>query len=118
MKPTPEAFLQTILQVQAGRLSATAAAQRLGISRKTYHAWEYRGLSGMLEALRPGRPGRPRTAPDRETVRLRQELERMKAEQTLLEQRLKIREVLGAADSHPRKSRGEKTGDRHDLGTA
>ena len=31
-----------ILQVQAGLITATEAAQKLGVSRKTYYEWERR----------------------------------------------------------------------------
>ena len=40
-----------ILQVQAGQLSATQAAQSLGVSRKTYYQWERRALQGMVDQL-------------------------------------------------------------------
>ena len=40
-----------ILQVQAGQLTATQAAQSLGVSRKTYYQWERRALQGMVDQL-------------------------------------------------------------------
>jgi transposase len=75
---------EVILQVRAGRITATEAAHLLGISRKTYYQWEQRALSGMLAGLENRRPGRPLTAkPDSETLRLKQQV----AE---LENRLKV----------------------------
>ena len=50
---------ELIIQVQAGRMSASAAAAQLGVSRKTYYKWEQRGLSAILGSLREGKPGRP-----------------------------------------------------------
>ena len=75
---------EVILQVRAGRITATEAARLLGISRKTYYQWEQRALSGMLAGLENRSPGRPSTPkPDLETSRLRQQV----AE---LENRLKV----------------------------
>ena len=75
---------EVILQVRAGRITATEAARMLGISRKTYYQWEQRALSGMLAGLENRNPGRPSTPkPDPETRRLRQQV----AE---LENRLKV----------------------------
>ena len=34
-----------ILQVRSGQLTATAAAQTLGISRQQYYQWEQRALA-------------------------------------------------------------------------
>jgi transposase len=73
-----------ILQVRAGQMTATEAAKRLGISRKTYYQWEQRALSGMLAGLENGNPGRPPAAkPDLEISQLKEKV----AE---LEDRLKV----------------------------
>ena len=73
-----------ILQVRAGQMTATEAAKRLGISRKTYYQWEQRALSGMLAGLENGNPGRPPAAkPDSEISQLKEKV----AE---LEDRLKV----------------------------
>lgn len=75
---------EIILQVRAGRITATEAAHLLGISRKTYYQWEQRALSGMLAGLENRSPGRPSTPkPDPETSRLRQQV-------ADLENRLKV----------------------------
>lgn len=75
---------EVILQVRAGRITATEAAHLLGISRKTYYQWEQRALSGMLAGLENRSPGRPLTPkPDPETLRLKRQV-------TELENRLKV----------------------------
>lgn len=75
---------EVILQVRAGRITATEAAHLLGISRKTYYQWEQRALSGMLAGLENRSPGRPLTPkPDQETLRLKQQV-------IELENRLKV----------------------------
>ena len=42
---------ELIIQVRSGSLTAKAAAQQLGVSRKTYYKWEQRALEGILGAL-------------------------------------------------------------------
>jgi transposase-like protein len=43
---------ELILKVRSGQLTATAAAQALGISRQQYYQWEARALQALL-----GSPG-------------------------------------------------------------
>jgi transposase len=52
MNPDPKALLRTemIVKVRAGLMTATAAAEALGVSRKTYYKWEKKGLQAMLAA--------------------------------------------------------------------
>ena len=53
--PLPDARAQfraqLLLDVLAGRKTARQAAAALGVSRKTWHEWQQRGLEGMLDAL-------------------------------------------------------------------
>ncbi len=53
---------QMIVQVRAGRMTAQAAAQALGVSRQTYYRWERKGLQAMLGELANRPAGRPKTA--------------------------------------------------------
>jgi transposase len=46
------------VKVRAGLMTATAAAQALGVSRKTYYKWERRGLQAMMAAGQAEKPGR------------------------------------------------------------
>ena len=103
MTYTPEVLAHTILAVRAGRLSATAAAKQLGISRKTYYQKEARLLTGGLQALQPGRPGRPAQARDPEKERLAAENQRLREQVQRLEQRLHIRTVLTQSDTRAKK---------------
>ena len=104
MTHSPQQWLQTILQVRAGTLTATAAAQQLGVSRKTYYEWEARGLSRMLEALTPSQPGRPERDP--EADRAAAETERLRQKCADLEQRLHIRDVMAGTDTRAKKKSG------------
>jgi len=99
MKRKSVKLLETIIQVQAGLLTATAAAEQLGISRKTYYQWESRALSAMLSALQPGQPGRPPTGPDPQVTELAEERDRWKQQCQDLEQRVHIHRVLAEADT-------------------
>jgi transposase len=60
MSMDPKALLRTemIVKVRAGLMTATAAAEALGVSRKTYYKWEKRGLQAMLAAGQAENPGR------------------------------------------------------------
>ena len=48
-----------IMKVRCGLLTARQAAERLGVSRKTYYKWEQRGLSALLDSVTDQPPGRP-----------------------------------------------------------
>jgi DNA-binding XRE family transcriptional regulator len=60
MNPDPKALLRTemIVRVRAGLMTATAAAEKLGVSRKTYYKWEKKGLQAMLAAAQNDTAGR------------------------------------------------------------
>jgi transposase-like protein len=51
---------QLLLDVMAGRKTASEAAETLGISRKSWHSWQKAGLDALLQAMTHGEPGRPR----------------------------------------------------------
>ena len=85
---------ELIIEVQAGRLSASAAAERMGVSRKTYYKWEQRGLSGIVAGLKEGVPGRRPTPRDAEKEALQKEVEQLRGQVEMQEQLRKIRETL------------------------
>jgi transposase-like protein len=69
---------ELIWQVRSGQITATEAAQQLGISRQQYYEWEKRALSALLTALADQPTGRPKapTDPEKETLQRRvQQLE-------------------------------------------
>ena len=76
--------LVTICEVQAGSISATEAAERLGVSRKTFYEYMDAFVKAAAEALTPGDPGRPKLSD--ETRRIRQlEAEKKRLENELYE---------------------------------
>ena len=98
-----------ILQVRSGQITATDAAQQLGVSRKTYYQWEERALTAMMHALedRPG--GRPAMPSDPEKEALTAEKERLEQELLVHDQTLKIRQALAEWEARdgdrPKKNR-------------
>jgi DNA-binding transcriptional regulator YiaG len=42
---------EMIMKVRCGLITAQQAADRLGVSRKTYYKWEQRGLSALLDGV-------------------------------------------------------------------
>ena len=98
---------ELIIQVQAGRLTASAAAARMGVSRKTYYKWEQRGREGIVAGLKDGeavRRGVPRD-PEKEALQL--EVEQLRQKLGVQEQLQRIREVLQAGQ--PDKNKGSAT---------
>ena len=51
---------QVILQTITGELSVNEACEILGVQRPHFAKLRLRALQGAVEALEPGRPGRPR----------------------------------------------------------
>lgn len=97
---------QTLLDVTAGRKSSKEAAQALGVSRKTWHAWQRRGLEGMLEGLSRRPPGRRAAPADPEKEALRKRVSELEARIAGLERSLRI--LKAAGPTGPRKTGGLK----------
>jgi transposase len=83
-----------ILAVLAGRMSATQAAQELGVSRKTFYEWQDRALGAMRTALRDRPAGRPLHPVDPEKEQLKAAVETLEKERKVLESRLRIQQVV------------------------
>jgi hypothetical protein len=82
------------MKVQAGLLTATEGAKQLGVSRKTYYELETRALSGMMQAIHPGKTGRPKTAVDGEKQAMAQEIKVLKQKVALNQMKLRIRDLF------------------------
>jgi transposase len=83
-----------IMKVQGGLLSATEAAQKLGISRKTYYELEAKALSGIMQAINPGQTGRPKNAIDPEKLAMQKEIKALKQQVALNRMKLRIRDLF------------------------
>ena len=86
--------LQVILEHLGGGITATQAAQELGVSRKTFYEWLDRAREAMLSALRDRPGGRPPIPIDPEKEHLLGELETLEKERLILESRLRIQEAV------------------------
>jgi len=83
-----------ILQVRSGQMTATAAAQTLGISRQQYYQWEQRALSALLSALEDQPTGRPKTPTDPEKEKLQRRVEQLEQQVQQQQQREQLRQLL------------------------
>lgn len=85
---------ELIVEVHSGRMSAQEAAQRLGVSRKTYYKWEKRALRGMVEALGNRAGGRPAPRIDQEKEALREKKEELERKLKVAQETLKLHQRL------------------------
>lgn len=85
---------EMIMKVRCGLISARQAAQRLGVSRKTYYKWEQRGLSAMLDGITNQSPGRPVKASDDHRQSLEKQLTEANREIELLNHKLALKDVM------------------------
>ena len=96
MNPDPKALLRTelIVKVRAGLMTATAAAETLGVSRKTYYKWEKKGLQAMLAAGQNDAAGRPSKEERKEVKALRRKVKTLSAKLEDLAQTAELRLML------------------------
>src|SRR6266446_6893712 len=88
--------LKSILLVLTGQWTVVEAAEKLGMSRNHFQTLMHRGLSGMIEELKPGPPGRP-PAPEKEK-KLKERVESLERENEKLRQRVEtIDRLMGVA---------------------
>jgi len=92
-----------IVAVQSGQITASEAAQQLGISRKTYYQWEKRALAALLAAMRDRAGGRPATPTDPAQETLHQQTQQLQEQVQVLEQTLAIRQQLAELE-RPKKN--------------
>jgi DNA-binding XRE family transcriptional regulator len=86
---------EIIMKVRCGLMTATQAAQVLGISRKTYYKWEQRGLAALLEGVEDGESGRPETPPEHtQKASFDKELKELQQKNELLEKQLKLKDLV------------------------
>ena len=85
-----------ILQVRSGALTAKEGAKRLGVSRKTYYAWEEKSLKAMALALENRSPGRLPALMDPEKEALRERIQELEKKLDLAEKTIEVKELLGA----------------------
>jgi transposase len=96
MNPDPKALLRTemIVKVRSGLMTATAAAQTLGVSRKTYYKWEKKGLQAMLAAGQNDAAGRPSKEEKKEVKALKRKVKTLSAKLEEMAQTAELRLML------------------------
>lgn len=99
---------EEILAALSGRITATEAAKRLGVSRKTYYKWESRALRAVEGALSDREGGRPASPQDAEKESLRKENEELLKKVEVLRQTLELRESLAELLGTRPSGRGRK----------
>jgi transposase len=98
---------ELIMKVRCGLLTASQAAQQLGVSRKTYYKWEQRGLAGLLDGVSEKRAGRPeKTAPQESTVE--KQLSDILRENELLRQKLILKDLISGIEVRSGSDRTKK----------
>ncbi len=86
---------EIVMKVRCGLMTATRAAQLLGVSRKTYYKWEQRGLAALLEGVQDQESGRPETPPElTRQAAFNKELKELKQQNELLEKQLKLKDLV------------------------
>ena len=90
----PRLRAEVIMKVRCGLMTAQQAADRLGVSRKTYYKWEQRGLSALLDGVAEKAPGRPGHPSDDRHQDLERQLNEAKRQIELLNHKLALKDVL------------------------
>lgn len=97
-----------ILKVQRGEMTTAAGAEALGVSRKTFYAWQERALVGMLMALEDQPAGRPETPVDLEKETLAAKNRELERELEVAKQTVEVKRVLLAWQKQKDKDSGKK----------
>lgn len=85
-----------VFAVRSGQITAEEGARQLGVSRKTYYAWESRALQAMTEAMEDKAPGRPAMPQDEERQRLQEEVAELKKKLFVAEKTVEVSDMLHA----------------------
>ena len=96
MATDAKALLRTemILKVRSGQMTAKAAAEALGVSRKTYYKWEKKGLQAMLAAGQDDTAGRPSKEERKEVKALKRKVKTLSAKLEDMAQTAELRLML------------------------
>ena len=99
---------EVIMKVRCGLMSASQAAEQLGVSRKTYYKWEQRGLTALLGSLEDQSSGRPAQAVDPQKQMLERQLEQARRDNALLKHKMALKDVLTDLKITPGLDRAKK----------
>jgi transposase len=99
---------EMIVKVRAGLMTAQAAAEALGVSRKTYYEWEKKGLTGMLQNLASQDPGRPALPESPREKELEAKVQALTKELDVAKQTSEIRAMLRLMEETAAKKKGKQ----------
>lgn len=85
---------EMIMKVRCGLMTASQAAEELGISRKTYYKWEQRGLSALLDGVSDQSPGRPSQPVDPRNQELEKQLTQIHRDNERLKRQMALKDLL------------------------
>ena len=105
-------WVEKVIHVQSGKLTASEAAKQLGVSRKTFHKHQKELLRTMLATLTERRNGRPPNEQDEEQNALFRQVVALQGQVNTLGARLRIREVIQSTSGMGKKGTGNDVGDR------
>ena len=86
---------EVIMKVRCGLMTASQAAKKLRVSRKTYYKWEQRGLSALLEGVLDQKAGRPEKETEAPETALEKQLVEIQRENDLLRQKMALNNLVG-----------------------
>jgi transposase len=92
---------EVIFKVRSGQMTATAAAQTLGISRQQYYQWEQRALQALLGALENQPTGRPSHPTDPEKEALQRRVQQLEQQVLAHQQQEQLRQLLRQWELRP-----------------
>jgi transposase len=94
MSPKAKARAEVIFKVRSGQMTATAAAQELGISRQQYYQWEQRALQALLSSLEDQPTGRPKIPTDPQKDQLQHRVQQLEQQVQDYQQQEQLRQLL------------------------
>lgn len=98
-----------ILKVRSGQMTATAGAKELGISRKSYYAWERRALEALMETLEERPSGRPlQEEPDPTEKEREKKIRTLEQENEILRARVDIQQLMMEMQLENKKKQKQK----------
>ena len=94
--PDPKAQhrMNVILRSLSGEITATQGAEELNVSRKTFHSWVNRALTGLHESLKDKPTGRPEKEFNPYVEEMEAKVKNLTKQVLMLEQEREIRDIL------------------------
>lgn len=99
---------ELIMKVRCGLMTASQAAKKLGVSRKTYYKWEQRGLAALLGSVSDQKAGRPQMSEQTRESVLEKHLADVVRENELLRQKMALKDIAAGINVRSGSDRTKK----------